>query len=71
MSILAVRLSDQDKDALAGYARFHGKSISAMAREILIEKLADEYDMKVARKYESEQEHVTHSWESVKRELGL
>jgi plasmid stability protein len=71
MSILAVRLSDQDKNALAGYARFHGKSISAMAREILIEKIEDEEDIRDYIEYKKSPDHKTYTHEEMGEKLGL
>ncbi|MDR2106457.1 MAG: DUF6290 family protein [Coriobacteriales bacterium] len=71
MASLTIRIPEDEKSLIQDFARFRGKSVSNTIRDIVLEKLEDEYDMKVAREYDGEQKHVTHSWEDVKKELGL
>jgi hypothetical protein len=71
MASLSIRIPEDEKSLIYDFAKFQGKSVSRTIRDIVLEKLDDEYDMKIAREYENEQEHITRSWESVKRELGL
>ncbi|MDR2108824.1 MAG: DUF6290 family protein [Coriobacteriales bacterium] len=71
MASLTIRIPEDEKTLIQDFARFSGKSVSTTIRDIVLEKLEDEYDMKVAREYESAEEHVTYAWEDVKKELGL
>jgi predicted DNA-binding protein len=71
MASLTIRIPDDEKDLIRDFARFSGKSVSTPIRDIVLERLEDEYDMKVAREYEREKEHTTYAWKDVKKELGL
>jgi predicted DNA-binding protein len=68
---LTIRIPDEEKAMIKNFAEFNGKSVSSTIRGIVLEKLEDEYDMRIAKEYESEREHTTHSWRGVKEELGL
>ncbi|MDR2162464.1 MAG: DUF6290 family protein [Clostridiales Family XIII bacterium] len=46
MSVLAVRMSDREKRSLAEYARFHGKSMSAIVRETMVERMEEYEDIR-------------------------
>jgi predicted DNA-binding protein len=71
MASLTIRMPDDEKDLIRDFARFNGKSVSTTIRDIVLERLEDEYDMKVAREYERGKEHTTYAWKDVNKELGL
>lgn len=51
MSIISVRVNDEEKAVLEDAARFYKCSMSSMIKRLTFEKLEDEYDMKVAEEY--------------------
>ena len=54
-------------------SRFHGKNLSSLLKESLIEKMEEEFDIKLlAEAKEYNKKHTeTHTHEQVKKELGL
>jgi uncharacterized protein (DUF1778 family) len=71
MASLTIRIAEDEKSLIQDFAKFNGKSVSSVVRDIVLAKLEDEYDMRVAQEYEREQEHKTYLWQDVKKELGL
>jgi predicted DNA-binding protein len=54
MATLAFRIADDDKLFLTELAKFHGKTISDFARDIIIERLEDEEDYRAVKAYEKD-----------------
>jgi predicted DNA-binding protein len=73
MATLAFRISDSDKKFISDFAKFHGKNISEMAREIIIERIEEEEDRKAIEQYEStpQEKRVHYSHEEIMNKYGL
>ena len=59
MSVISVRLNDEEKQVLEDAARFYRCNLSTLMKRLTFEKLEDEYDMKVASEYLKEKEAGT------------
>lgn len=70
---ISLRLNDADAALFKKYAEINGMSVSELVRRSVLEKIEDEYDMKVYEKAMAEfkENPVTHSFEEVVKELGL
>lgn len=70
---ISLRLSDEDSALIKKYAELKRMSVSELIRQSVIERIEDEYDLKVYEKAMAEyrQNPVTYSLEEVERELGL
>ncbi len=51
MSIISLRVNDEEKAVLEDAARFYKCSMSTLVKRLALEKLEDEYDMKAAEDY--------------------
>lgn len=52
MATISLRIPDEDLQVLKAYAKFHNKTLSEIIRNTMIEKIEDEYDLKVIEEYE-------------------
>ena len=70
---ISVRLSNEDSELFKRYAAMHGISVSELVRRSVMEKIEDEYDLKVYERVlkEYEKNPVTYTMDEVGRELGL
>ncbi|MBO8436930.1 MAG: hypothetical protein IAA97_08130 [Spirochaetes bacterium] len=59
MSIISLRVNDEEKAVLEDAAKFYKCSISTVIKRLAFEKLEDEYDMNVAGKYLKDKEAGT------------
>lgn len=70
---ISVRLSDKDATLFKTYAQMNGMSMSELIRSSVMERIEDEYDIKVYEEammeYLSDPE--TYSLDEVEKELGL
>lgn len=74
MGAITLRLNDEEKYAISGYAKIHGMTVSEFARNCMLEKIEDEYDLKVISEYEKQKEEgtlVTRPISEIWEELGL
>lgn len=73
MSVLSVRLSDEEYNALEKYALLSGVTMSGALKEAFFEKLEDEFDRKAFDDVlaEFEKDPVTYTNEEVMKEFGL
>lgn len=71
--IISLRLNKTESDLFKKYAEINGISVSELIRRAVLEKIEDEYDLKVYRQALAEfQKHpITYSLKEVERELGL
>ena len=44
---ISLRLSDEDADLIKRYSELHNISVSELVRQAVLEKIEDEYDLKV------------------------
>lgn len=74
MTTISLRIPDEDLQVLKAYAKFHNKTLSEIIRSTMIEKIEDEYDLKVIEEYEKEKKAgtlKTYSHEELWSEFGL
>lgn len=73
MTIVSIRLNEEEKHIFTEYANFHGKVLSTLMKECLIEKMEEELDTKLlAEAKEYNKKHPqTYTHEEIKKDLGL
>lgn len=74
MSIISLRVSDEEKAVLADAARFYNCNMSALIKRLTFEKLEDEYDMKVSEDYLAQKKSGTlrlSSFDDLMKECGI
>lgn len=74
MATISLRIPDEDLQVLKAYAKFHNKTSSEIIRSTMIEKIEDEYDLKVIEEYEKEKKAgtlKTYPIEKLWSEFGL
>lgn len=54
MSVISVRVNNDEKDILENAAKVFGCGVSSMIKQIVFDKLEDEYDMRLIKKYEEQ-----------------
>lgn len=70
---ISIRLSDKDTELIKRYAKLNNISVSDLVRIAVLEKIENEYDLRV---YEEAMEEYkvnpkTYSLEELEKELGL
>ncbi|MGL4865037.1 type II toxin-antitoxin system RelB family antitoxin [Cetobacterium sp.] len=74
MSVISVRLNNDEETLLKKVADFEGIGLSSYIKKIVFERLEEEYDLKLtenAYKIHAESNQKTYSFESVVEELGI
>ncbi|WP_036612412.1 type II toxin-antitoxin system RelB family antitoxin [Oribacterium sp. P6A1] len=74
MSTISLRVPEEELNILKRYAEFNNKSLSDIIRTTMLEKIEDDYDLKVFSEYDKEKTEgtlKTYSHEEVWKELGL
>ena len=74
MSVISIRMNDEEKQVLEEAARFYHCNLSTLIKRLTFEKLEDEYDMKVAEEYIKEKEAGTlelTSFDDLLKECGI
>ena len=71
--LISLRLSEQENSLFREYAKLHDMSLSDLIRESVMEKIEDEYDLKVYEEAIAEfrENPVTYTHEEVKKMLEL
>ena len=70
---LSLRLSDEDATLIRRYADMNGMTVSELVRRSVIERIEDEFDLKLYEKAMAEFKAapVTYTLDEVESELGL
>jgi len=74
MPHVSLRVTEEEKNWMEGYAKVKGISLSEALKEAFFDKLDDEYDLKAIREYEEEKSKGSikyYSLDEVKQRLGL
>lgn len=74
MAHVSLRVSEQEKSWMEGYAKMHGVNLSEAIKKAFFEKLEDEYDLQIIEQYEQEKKLGTvkyYSLAEVQQELGF
>lgn len=53
-SVISVRINEKEAEILNQAAAIYGCAVSSLLKRLALEKLEDEYDMQVIKKYEEE-----------------
>ena len=53
-SVISIRVTDEEKKAFEKFAKVQGTPVSTMMKELTIQRLEDEYDMKIIEQYEKD-----------------
>ncbi len=71
MSMITLRVSEEEKEVLQRYADFTGVSLSEFIKTRVIESIEDEYDLKMIEEYEKNHKKEFYSLDEVKKLLGI
>lgn len=71
MSMITLRVSEEEKVVLQRYADFTGVSLSEFIKTRVIESIEDEYDLKMIEAYERNRKKEFYSLDEVKKLLGI
>jgi len=71
MSMITLRVSEEEKEVLQRYADFSGVSLSEFIKTRVIESIEDEYDLKMIEEYEKNRKKEFYSLDEVKKLLGI
>ena len=70
---ISVRLSEEDSNLFKRYAAMNGISVSELVRQSVMERIEDEFDLRLYEKAlaEYEKNPKTYTHEEIGKELGL
>ena len=74
MSTITIRLNEEEKKAVASFAKMYGMSVSEFARETMFERIEDELDLadlkEAVREWEKEPVTISHeeAWRMIESE---
>lgn len=70
---ISIRLNAEDEKLIRQYAADKGKSVSSIVRDAVLERIEDEYDLRMAEAAleEFEKNPVTYSHAEVKKMFGI
>ena len=74
MPHISLRVTEEEKNMMDGYAKVHNFSLSEAIKEAFFQMLEDEYDLRTIREHEVEKAKGNvryYSHEEIVRELGL
>ncbi|MGT2846489.1 type II toxin-antitoxin system RelB family antitoxin [Streptococcus massiliensis] len=69
MATMTVRMNNEDSELIRNYINMHGLTISEFARQSMLERIEDEYDLEILRKATAEDESSRCSMPEVAKEL--
>ena len=74
MSVISLRVPENELNVFKSYAKHNNKSLSEIIRIAMLERIEDEYDLKVFEEYEAEKRSGTLKTRSISelwKELDL
>ena len=74
MSMITLRVSEEEKELLQRYADFTGVSLSEFIKSRVLESIEDEYDLKMIEEYDKNKKNYDtefYTLDEVKRLLGI
>ena len=71
MATMTLRINDQDGELIKKYIQMHGLTLSEFARQAMLEKIEDEYDLQVLRQAMAEDDGVRIPIEELFEEFGV
>ena len=74
MSMITLRVSEEEKELLQRYADFTGVSLSEFIKSRVLESIEDEYDLKMIEEYDKNKKNYDtefYTLDEVKKLLGI
>lgn len=71
MSTMTLRINSDDSNLIKNYIKFHNISLSDFARQAMLEKIEDEYDLHTLRQAMAEDDGARVSHADLMKEFGL
>ncbi|SKB68649.1 Protein of unknown function [Acetoanaerobium noterae] len=70
--MLSIRCSSEDENLIKKFAAIKKQSVSEFLRQAALEKIEDEYDLKLVKDYLDKKEKMSfYSADEVEKELGI
>ena len=69
MATMTVRMNNEDSELIRNYINMHGLTISEFARQSMLERIEDEYDLEILRKAMAEDDGSRYNMAEVAKEL--
>lgn len=66
-SMIAIRVNDKEKKAIAEVSKLNNCGISSWIKKIIFEKLEDEYDLRIIKEYEKNKSKGLIKLKSIKK----
>jgi len=71
MTTMTLRINQEDSELIKKFAATHDLSLSDFARQAMLEKIEDDYDIVELKKAMMADDGTRHTMAEVKKELGL
>jgi len=71
MTTMTLRINEQDSDLIKNYVQMHGLTISEFTRQAMLERIEDDYDLRILRQAMAEDDGQRISHEEIMKEFGL
>lgn len=72
MAMISIRLTDKEEKIFKEFAKSKNLNLSALIREALLEKIEDEYDIKIYHEYlKNKEDETARPIREIINELGL
>lgn len=71
MSTMTLRINADDSNLIKNYIKFHNISLSDFARQAMLEKIEDDYDLETLRQAMAEDDGTRVSHADLMKEFGL
>jgi hypothetical protein len=71
MTTMTLRINERDGELIRKFINFHGMTISDFARQAMLEKIEDEYDLTELRKVMTKPDKEFISHQEMMAEFGL
>ncbi|MGT2743266.1 type II toxin-antitoxin system RelB family antitoxin [Streptococcus plurextorum] len=71
MATMTLRIDDQDGELIKKYIALHGLTISEFARQSMLEKIEDEYDLALLRQAMAEDDGTRIPVQDLFEEFGM
>lgn len=71
MATMTLRINDEDSNLIKNYLKVHGLTISEFARQSMLERIEDEYDLAILRQAMEDDDGVRIPHEDLMAEFGL
>ena len=70
--MISIRCSSEDENLIKKFAAIKKQSVSEFLRQAALEKIEDEYDLKIVKDYLDKKEKMSfYSADEVEKELGI